>query len=107
MILKLDLRGERKLTLAQMVLQFFQERQYILLHGVLAVLDVRRPLIDVVRRDFFLSVFLNGSDSNLRSKFSREFPGVHIFVPRAANDHANIMRGDYVFLAAPKAGTTD
>lgn len=48
MIVEFNLRRESKLPPTQMVLQFVQERQDMLFQGLLAVLDVGRPLSNIV-----------------------------------------------------------
>jgi hypothetical protein len=80
-----------------------QERQHILFHGRFAVLNVCRPLFDIVCRDFGLPILFDGGDGNLCGKLVREFLGVHKLVPSGAfNGSPNTMCRDYVFLASVK-----
>ena len=48
-ILHVDLRRKGELTLAQMLLQFLEERQNVALHCALAVLDIVAALLNVQR----------------------------------------------------------
>jgi hypothetical protein len=80
-VIEFDLRRERKLMLTQLGFQFRQEWKHMLFHGPLAVLDVRRPLSDIVCCNFCLPILLKGREGNLCGKLSREFLGIHIFVP--------------------------